>query len=769
MGTSVRSLHSSVHLGAMQSQMVPARGNNSSTRRSHAALLASLCLLPGLSLAAPIVVEETTKIPPPDSTLNLFPVRLAVEGDTIIATGVKYIGEREDEWTYRDWENHYAFLFRRQSNGAWQYVKTLATTRCDVGEVGEDSCLASVAIRNGIAVVAADKVHVYERQGTGDWIETPSDNFSGPGEAAVGTGVVLTSQIDGCTFNAEAMRKTSAGTWSTVMTFPGYEERGCDNWGYHGEDIDISAGNRVITIERVMEGDSSANVFEPSGSTWTLAAHLSPPNNGYMGAGVAIDDSRALMTGPSDQPIYVFNRNAGAWNYASSIGAPDSMRTGSPGVLKVRDLVIAGLPGDPHRGGSVAVYQQTSTNHYEQVARLVASGPTSQVRYLGWGDVDADVSASTARIIAGAGDGLYVFDLKRWGTTAAPLQENFEAGASHWTPMAGSTFSVVSSGESKVYRQSSVAGDAGSFVTSVDWTNQAIEADVKPTAFNGTNRWAGLAVRRTDANNYYYAALYQSNALTLKRMQNGAFVTLASVSLPVTLNRNYRLRLEAIGTLLRVYVDGRLALEKHDTALTHGHAGVRMYKTAADFDNVIVSQNPHLTLLDEHNYPYVIDYHWNYGPGTWSVDYSSGNPRIRQQNASGDASAVTRVNANDQIVQTRATLNSFASGSGSRWFGIMARYVDSRNYYYVTMRRENTISLRKMVNGTITILDTAPLTVTPGSAYNLRLEAIGNSLRAYVNGNLLAKRATRRTRAASTDSVMYSAKATYEDFTAWEP
>jgi len=767
MGTSAVSLHSSIHSGAMQSHMPASCSSNPSTRRSHRALIAALALLPGLTLAAPIVVEETAKIASPDSTLDIFPLRLAVEGDTIIATGVKHVFEQESEEISRDWEYHYAFLFQRQSNGTWQYVKTLASTRCDVGEVGESSCLASVAIRNGVAVVSADKVHVFQRQGTGNWIETPSDNFSGPGEAAVGTGVVLTSQIDGCTFDAEAMRKNSAGTWSTVFTFPGFEEFGCDNWGYWGEDIDISAGNRVITVDS--SGDMGVNIYEPTGSTWTHTANLVAPINSYLGGAVAIDDARALVTGSFEAPIHVFNRDTGAWGHTLDITTPDSIRTGSPGVLKVRDLVVAGLAGDPHRGGSVAVFQETSPQKYQQVARLVASDSVGQQHYLGWGDVDAYVTGSTARIIAGATDGIYVFDLKQWGTTAAPMQENFEAGAVHWTPMAGSTFSVVTSGESKVYRQTNVAGDAGSFVTGIDWTNQAIEADVKPTAFNGANRWVGLAARRTDASNYYYAALYQSNALTLKRMQNGAFTTLATVSLPVVLNRTYRLRLEAIGTLLRVYVDGRLALEAHDTALKHGHTGVRMYRASADFDNVIVSQNPHLTLVEERNNPYVIDYHWSFGPGSWSVDYSSGNPRIQQQNPSGDARAVTLVSANDQIVQTRATLNSFASGTGTRWFGLIARYVDGKNYYYVTVRRENTISLRKMVNGTITTLDTAPLTVTPGSAYNLRLEAIGSSLRAYVNGNLLLEGSDTTHKSGRYGTVMYSAKTTYEDFTTWQP
>jgi hypothetical protein len=710
-------------------------------------------------LAAPIEVEETIKIASPDPTFDTFPVRLAVEGDTIIATGVRY------DYPY---ERHDAFLFQRQSNGTWKYVKTLASTTCDSGEGGEDTCLASVGIRNGVAVVSADKIHVFERQSDGSWVEALSDNFSGPGEAAVGTGVVLTSQLEGCVFSAEATRKNSTGTWTQIMSFPGFDMSGCDDWGISGEAIGISAGNRVITTDTW--GTGVVNIYEPSGTTWTHTASLVSPINSYFGGSVGIDDSRALVTGSYEAPIHVFNRDSGAWGHAVDISAADSIRTGSPGVLKVRDLIVAGLAGDPHRGGSVAVYQQTSTNRYQQVARLVASDSTEQQQYLGWGDVDAYVTGSTARIVAGGIGGLYVFDLTKWGTTPAPLQENFEQGAaSRWTPMAGSTFSVVTAGGSKVYRQTAITGDAGSFMTGIDWKNEAIEADIKPTAFDGTDRWVGLAVRRTDAANYYYATLRKSNAVDIRRIKNGAFVTLASVPLQVVLNRNYRVRFEAIGTLLRVYVDGRLALQVHDTALTHGHAGVRMYKARADFDDVIVSQNPQLTLMEQKGTPYIVDYQWNFASGNWKADYSTGYPRFVQQNTSGDAQAISLVNADDQIVQTRVTLNSFGAGSGSRWFGVMARYVDAKNYYYVTVRRDNTISLRRLVNGTIQQLDTAPFTVSAGSAYNLRLEAVGSALRAYVNGNLLLEASDTTHKSGRYGLVTYGAKATYQDFTAWEP
>lgn len=720
---------------------------------------AALALLPCVSLSAPLVFEETARIASPDSTLQVFPVRMAVEGDTIIATGVKYSDSGENE-------EHRAFLFQRQSNGAWKYIRMLASTNCNSGEAGEDTCIASVAIRNGVAVVSAARVHVFERNASGSWIEASSDNYSGPGEARVGTGVVLTSQADGCDLNAEAMRKNAAGTWTQVMTFPGFSMPGCDNWGLYGEDVDISLGNRVIAAD--VWGTGTINIHEPSGSTWTQTATLIPPADSYFAGAVAIDDNRAMASGSYRAPVHVFNRSSGAWGSAIDIKTPDSLRTGSPGVMKVRDLVIAGLAGDPHRGGSVAVYRKNSSNVYEQVARLVASDSATQNRYLGWGDVDAYVNGSSARIVAGGDSSVYVFDLTRWGTTPAVQQENFEQGASRWVPMAGSTFSVVTSGESRVYRQSALTGDAGAFVTGIDWKNQAIEADIKPAAFDGSDRWFGLAVRRTDANNYYYATVRQSNTIELRRMKNGVFTTLASAPLSVVLNRNYRLRLEAVGTLVRAYVDGRLAVESHDAALTHGHAGVRMYKARADFDNVVLSQNPHLTLMEQRT-PYIIDYQWDFALGDWLSDYPSGYPRFTQSSTMGDARAVSVVDAVDQIVQTRAKLNSFGAGSGSRWFGMITRYVDAQNYYYITVRRDNTISLRKMVNGTIQVLDTAPMTVTPGSTYTLRMEAVGGSLRGYVNGALLVEASDATHKTGRYGLATYSTAAAFQDLTAWEP
>lgn len=66
----------------------------------------------------------------------------------------------------------------------------------------------------------------------------------------------------------------------------------------------------------------------------------------------------------------------------------------------------------------------------------------------------------------------------------------------------------------------------------------------------------------------------------------------------------------------------------------------------------------------------------------------------------------------------------------------VGRYVDAQNYYYLTQRNSNQISLKKLTSGAITALDTAALSapMTVNTWYNRRLDTVGTKLRAYMNG-----------------------------------
>jgi hypothetical protein len=68
------------------------------------------------------------------------------------------------------------------------------------------------------------------------------------------------------------------------------------------------------------------------------------------------------------------------------------------------------------------------------------------------------------------------------------------------------------------------------------------------------------------------------------------------------------------------------------------------------------------------------------------------------------------------------------------WFGLLARYVDARNYYYLSVRGSNSLQIRKVVNGVTTVLAGKSFTVAPGQLRTYELRALGNELHAFVDG-----------------------------------
>ncbi len=79
------------------------------------------------------------------------------------------------------------------------------------------------------------------------------------------------------------------------------------------------------------------------------------------------------------------------------------------------------------------------------------------------------------------------------------FSDNFESGSlANWSRNGGS-WSVVNDG-SQVLRQSSTSATTRALAGSATWTDYSVQADVKPLAFNGTNRYVALAARARDTN-----------------------------------------------------------------------------------------------------------------------------------------------------------------------------------------------------------------------------------------------------------------------------
>src|SRR6185295_5519798 len=110
--------------------------------------------------------------------------------------------------------------------------------------------------------------------------------------------------------------------------------------------------------------------------------------------------------------------------------------------------------------------------------------------------------------------------------------------------------------------------------------------------------WFGLATRRVDDGNYYYATYRLPNKVSLRRMKNGVVTELAYgfTHDDFVPGRSYRVRLESVGDQHAVFLDGFPVAHAKDSSFTHGHPGVVSYRTTFDVDNVIVSSGTRLLL-----------------------------------------------------------------------------------------------------------------------------------------------------------------------------
>jgi pectate lyase len=150
--------------------------------------------------------------------------------------------------------------------------------------------------------------------------------------------------------------------------------------------------------------------------------------------------------------------------------------------------------------------------------------------------------------------------------------------------------------------------------------------------------------------------------------------------------------------------------------------------------------------------------------GTWTRTAAG---VYAQSDLASGARAIAGVATDDQIVSARMRRTS-AAGTNN-WFGLAARYRDAGNYYYFTLRNNNTIALRKLVNNAIVEIDTAPLTVAANTWYRARFEAVGTQLRVYINDALLLEATDASHATGRYGPVMYRSATEYDDVLAVQP
>jgi len=695
----------------------------------------------------PPVLEPTVTLAAPDPGFAETDA-VAIDGDyAVVAYRKEDFDPESDQFTF----DRLPVIYHRNSSRAWQVLQTLPIVP-DGGQSAEPGFLA---IRgNIIAYAVTGRLFVYERDGSG-WQESPiapNAVLARPYDVDIDNGTIVVGAMTCGHAEAQAYRKNTSGTWVRVGTA---SSAPTTSICYRRTDIGtaISGNTTILAVAQLADGTGVVYFFNGAPSTWSAPAlTVNYPDGG--GTPVASSGDLAIIAGSQ-----LYRRSGGVWTFKENLQRAEYGTGASAASLRGN---LAALYFDQW----ISLFQVSTSANALEIARLTAPGNVQGINQL-------DISGR--RVITNAvqwqGDvpnigKAFIFEVPATlPTQPMPIQETFQSGnAAHWTPLAGGSWSVAATTASLVYRQASLAGDATSISSNSDWSNQSVQADVRPTAFSGNDRWFGLAVRRVDAANYYYVTARSSGVVQLKKMVNGVFQTLASVDLPISAGADYRLRLEAIGTTLRVYVNGIEQLQAFDASLSHGQAALMTYKASTDFDNVIVSPSPQTTLFtDEFSHSRA----WTPVAGQWSRTPYPNEARV-QSSTAGGASAYTGNSNTDQSIHAR--VRETAVGTGTQpWFGLFARYRDPNNYYYVTVRNSNEISLRRLVNGTTQVLDSAPFNVSVGNWYELRLEAIQDQVRVYVGNRLMLEATDAALSEGRFGAVMYKAAAYYDDVIVTQP
>jgi len=681
-----------------------------------------------------------------------------VDGDWILARGlhIENIDPNDPNWTFDWWER--IVLFHRSPSGEWQMVQTLADEYLIFNSDEHFAAPHDLVLENGIAAFSTNSgLHIFELV-SGTWVsrgivgapQSPPVNLEFDG-------VTLLASDGSCSTAATAYTRQSNGSWAPQGELIG--QGACDE--FFPRELAVS-GARALVFEDGPSTPSSPNdqvrVFERSGGAWQPLTTLPPPPqpprfDDLFGPKVALRGDVAMVAGNG---THVYRRGPSGFDYAGKIPLLTTARERP----YARDLEIAAqfalqtYPG-PSTSYDIAVLQPNSSGDYDHVATLGGAYPHHSVH------------SSGRRVVAVSG-GVAVYDVPQSLTPATATLHDFENGTQGWTVLAGQ-FAVAQRVSTHVYRQSSLTGDAVA-VNSADLKATLITADVRPTAFDGTGRWVGLMARYLDENNFYYLTFRNNNTISIRKKVNGVITDLRTVyPFPgaVELGKNYRVSFEVVGNRLTYYLNGERLFDTFDpdSSLTHGRAGVRTYRATADFDNVIITPAP---LMELGGGPYSADISmFDIVDGSWTA---GGIFNLDQSSTSGNARVLHGQPTDDQVVRVSARINSIGTQtSGSHWIGAMVRYTDPSNYYYVSLRTSNELSLRKVVNGVITELDRLPFTIQLNQRYRVRIEAIGTKLVVYVNDQARLQATDASHPQGHTGLVTYRAAASFSGLVTWQP
>ena len=670
-----------------------------------ASFLASLGALTTAWADVRYITPAQTLTRPATPTFEYFGMDVAIDGGYIIVIA----GNAEYQA---------ALLYRRSvSTGQFVYRRTLQS-RSGTSMVGE------VAMKNGIAAIRfGNLVTIYENA-AGDYVPGRSAApLQHPGGVAISGNSVLIGS-DGCDYDGVVYQKGSDGNWSITGRLD-------DNQGEchpEGLNVDLNYDHALLTANF----DGFAQAWRRNGTSlnWVPAGTLNLPP-GFGSGDQAYVLSRSTAVGPFAR---VFRRDGTTWTETSQVTPvdDDNDRFGSNGYNAVfRDGVLVLL----ERARSVFpyVYLETTPGHFEHIA-VLASGNDAFAH-----DVSGRSVVVATRYSRDPVQDVVVLNLPAQLRPAPPIVNDFETRDISGFTFIGGQFALARRGTNDVLTQGYANGLAVALVDDTDWNDfQRIDAEI--TTLPSGNSWVGVVAKYVDADNYYFAAV-RSNFYELYKRVNGVNTLLAEGAWSGAIPKRVGISVDHNHVIV-VWIDGSYNGGVTDKSLSHGRAGLATSFARADFDDVHVTATDRWTLLEKDWSNFGTSYGRELTPvgGTWQdfEDEEGGSEGWSQVDTTGDAFGIIGQPVANQEITSRLRLGSFNSAQTSSWFGLVARYVDSRNFYAVAIRSNGQAQIRKRVNGVTTVLDAASFTAVTWPWREFRFRVINDQLQLFLDGTLIA-------------------------------
>jgi hypothetical protein len=681
------------------------------------ALILMLALVPAAQARVHSVEPSQSLRLPQEQVLEGFPaLAVAIDSDSLIT-----IVDRSAPLAGR-----FALLYRRGADGQWAFSRTLLHTTAPVSQLR-----ASVVMKNSIAVIdIAGQTTVWEFTG-GNWVQGVTESeipFHG-GHAISGRNFLVgfpgCGEADGYVYG-----KATDGVWRLTGRLPP-QAGTCLNGP---RDVDLNYDWALIN-----DPAGTVHVYRRNGTALDWVAAGSFPLQGQS-AGRA--GPLALQSGIAAAPgSTIYRRTGSAWNLAQTL-LPINFAMGSGDAHRVlyRDTVVWTVEG---RGDNVDfarpyAYVQNSTGRFEHAAMLNTPGNA----------VDLDVSARTVVTAADDFNGrsqVAVFNLPAPLLPPDGIANDFNArDISGFQVAPAGAFAIGGNSYNSLLRQSNVTVTAHAVLTDSYWSGfQSLNVELRPNYFYGADAWVGVAVRYVDAGNHLFVA-FRPDRVELNQRVNNVVTTLDWAPLsPAQVQGSWqsvRFLLEDGRNLTALIGDNAgVILQAQVPSAVYGRVALLTHRTRADFDNLYATPSSRATLLYK-DYRYAVGGRpFTYLGGTWVPPADDDTPKgLRQTDTSGLALAIGGAPVDDQRVRGIIRLEEFASTPAVPWFGLVARYVDPQNYYFLSVRGTNQLQIRKVVNGVTTVLAAKAFTAPVGEERTYDLQVLGNQLHALVNGQIIA-------------------------------